>query len=229
MTARRSRGTGRCGGAFKGSTGVGVGQHDPSGFGGQGGQYTDVESVRAASGLYTALSGLVGALYYDPVSGVGLARSRADSVNAYFGALNPFSDWSWGAYFHEVGQFGIGEGKGFVNFAAGTAVYTNPALMIVDVQMRGRLSSPLAASNESQADGAETAGALATVASMLTGEVAASGRAAQRMAGAFSRLVCEGAAALRRARPSRWPTGRPNQSSRLKLVIGSKVATPTLE
>jgi len=31
-----------------------------------------------------------------------MARSQADGLNAY-AALNPFSDWSWGAYFHEIG------------------------------------------------------------------------------------------------------------------------------
>ena len=56
--------------------------------------------------------GAGGSLYYDPLSAAGMARSRADSVNAYMGAPNPFSDWSWGADFHELGQFGIGEGKG---------------------------------------------------------------------------------------------------------------------
>jgi prepilin-type processing-associated H-X9-DG protein len=52
-----------------------------------------------------------------------MARSQAEGINAYLNNLNPFAGWSWGAYLHEVGQFGIGEAKGAVNMVAGTVVY----------------------------------------------------------------------------------------------------------
>ncbi len=108
-----------------------------------------------------------------------MARSQADGINAYADALNPFADWTFGAYLHEAGQFGIGEGKGFVNFGVGLLV-------------EGQLSQPFSASNESQANGAATAGSIAFVGSFFTGggEVAAvEGGAAKTLAGAESRAA----------------------------------------
>jgi len=58
--------------------------------------------------------------------------------------LHPFDGWTFGAYAHEVGQFGIGEAKGTVNFVAGTAVSLSPELMLLDEQTGGRLSEPIA-------------------------------------------------------------------------------------
>jgi len=40
------------------------------------------------AGLYTALSGPGGASYYDPLTGVGMARDQADSANEYSDNLN---------------------------------------------------------------------------------------------------------------------------------------------
>jgi len=40
------------------------------------------------AGLYTALSGPGGASYYDPLTGVGMARDKADSANEYSDNLN---------------------------------------------------------------------------------------------------------------------------------------------
>ena len=62
-----------------------------------------MESVRAAAGLYTALSG-PGAVYYDPLTAQGTARSRADALNTYDQLLHPFDGWTFRAYAHEVGQ-----------------------------------------------------------------------------------------------------------------------------
>jgi len=116
---------------------------DPVGFQGQSGNYTDTETLHAAAGLYAALSG-PGGIYYSPESGVGMARSRADAANTYDQLLHPFDGWTFGAYAHEVGQFGIGEAKGTVNFVAGTAVSLSPELMLLDEQTGGRLSEPIA-------------------------------------------------------------------------------------
>jgi len=73
-----------------------------------------------------------------------MARSRADAANTYDQLLHPFDGWTFGAYAHEVGQFGIGEAKGTVNFVAGTAVSLSPELMLLDEQTGGRLSAPIA-------------------------------------------------------------------------------------
>jgi len=116
---------------------------DPVGFQGQTGNYTDTETLHAAAGLYAALSG-PGGIYYSPESGVGMARSRADALNTYDQLLHPFDGWTFGAYAHEAGQFGIGEAKGTLNFVAGTAVSLSPELMLLDEQTGGRLSEPIA-------------------------------------------------------------------------------------
>jgi len=116
---------------------------DPVGFQGQSGSYTDTETLHAAAGLYAALSG-PGGIYYSPESGVGMARSRADAANTYDQLLHPFDGWTFGAYAHEAGQFGIGEAKGTLNFVAGTAVSLSPELMLLDEQTGGRLSEPIA-------------------------------------------------------------------------------------
>ena len=84
---------------------------DAVGFQGQTGSYTDIETIHAVAGLYTALSG-PGAIYYDPLTAQGMARSREDALNTYDQLLHPFDGWTFGAYAHEAGQFGIGEGKG---------------------------------------------------------------------------------------------------------------------
>ena len=86
-----------------------------------------------------------------------MARSRADALNTFDQLLHPFDGWTFGAYAHEVGQFGIGEAKGFANFGAG-------------VLTLGLVSEPFAASNESQANGAGTAESVAFVGSFFTGE-----------------------------------------------------------
>jgi len=151
------------------------------GYQGQTGNYTDTETLHAAAGLFTALSG-PGGLYYNPESGVGMARSRADALNTYDQLLHPFDGWTFGAYAHEVGQFGIGEGKGFVNMGAGGIVEVSPALRLADAQTGGHLSHPLASVGESQEDGE----AFAPVAVALAGGVealAAAPEAAEGLAG----------------------------------------------
>ena len=48
-----------------------------------------------------------------------MARSQADALNTFDQLLHPFDGWTFGAYAHEAGQFGIGEAKGFANFGVG--------------------------------------------------------------------------------------------------------------
>ncbi len=82
-----------------------------------------------------------------------MARSRADAANTYDQLLHPFDGWTFGAYAHEVGQFGIGEAKGAVNMVAGAIVDTSPALMLADSMTGSRLSHPIVSVGESQEDG----------------------------------------------------------------------------
>ena len=60
---------------------------DPVGYQGESGNYTDLETLHTASGLYTALSG-PGGIYYNPQTGVGMARSRSGALNEYSDELN---------------------------------------------------------------------------------------------------------------------------------------------
>ena len=73
-------------GAYKGSTGAGVGQHDPAGFGGQFGYYTDVET-----GLLCLTH-----RYYDPGTGKFLTRDPigySGGMNLYgFAEGNPVNE-----------------------------------------------------------------------------------------------------------------------------------------
>jgi len=68
--------------------GFNSGHLDPIGYKGELGNYTDLETQQAVAGLYTALSGPGGASYYDPMTGVGMARDQADSANEYSDNLN---------------------------------------------------------------------------------------------------------------------------------------------
>ena len=70
------------------SGGFNSGHLDPVGYKGELGNYTDLETQRSVSGLYTALSGPGGVLYYDPLSGVAMARSEAARVNEYANNVN---------------------------------------------------------------------------------------------------------------------------------------------
>jgi len=85
-----------------------------------------------------------------------MARSRADAANTYDQLLHPFDGWTFGAYAHEAGQFGIGEAKGAVNMVAGAIVDTSPALMLADSMTGSRLSHPIVSVGESQEDGEAT-------------------------------------------------------------------------
>ncbi len=85
-----------------------------------------------------------------------MARSRADAANTYDQLLHPFDGWTFGAYAHEAGQFGIGEAKGAVNMVAGAIVDTSPALMLADGMTGSRLSHPIVSVGESQEDGEAT-------------------------------------------------------------------------
>ena len=115
---------------------------DPVGYQGQSGNYTDLETQHQAAGIYTALSGPIG-IYYDPSSGVGMARSAADALNTYDQLLHPFDGWTFGAYAKTAGEFGVGEVKGFGNYAAGLATL-------------GFVSHPIAAYGQNEQAGAET-------------------------------------------------------------------------
>jgi len=85
-----------------------------------------------------------------------MARSQADALNTFDQLLHPFDGWTFGAYAHEAGQFGIGEAKGAVNMAAGSIVGVSPALTLADDMTGSRLSHPLSSVGESQADGEAT-------------------------------------------------------------------------
>ena len=60
------------------------GRVDPVSYKGQIGQYTDIETLHLVNGFYTALSG-PGGIYYNPESGVGMARHEATIANDYAG------------------------------------------------------------------------------------------------------------------------------------------------
>ena len=109
-------------------------------------------------------------------------RSRADALNTYDQLLHPFDGWTFGAYAHEAGQFGIGEGKGAVNMVAGAIVDTSPDLGLADGQIGGRLSHPIASVGESQADGEATFPWVVAVASGVEA-LAAAPEAAEAAAG----------------------------------------------
>jgi len=68
--------------------GFNSGHLDPIGYKGELGNYTDVETQKQVFGLYTALSGPGGSGYYDPLTGVSMARDAADSANEYADNLN---------------------------------------------------------------------------------------------------------------------------------------------
>ena len=85
-----------------------------------------------------------------------MARSQADALNTFDQLLHPFDGWTFGAYAHEAGQFGIGEAKGAVNMVAGSIVGVSPALTLADDMTGSRLSHPLASVGESQHDGEAT-------------------------------------------------------------------------
>ena len=165
------------------------------GYQGQSGNYTDLETQHQAAGLYTALSGPIG-IYYDPSSGVGMARSEADALNTYDQLLHPFDGWTFGAYAKTAGEFGVGEGKGAVNFVAGSIVSESPELMLADMQTGGKLSNPIAAVGESQGDGADFIQVPLFIGAALVGDpevaVAADSRAAVNAAGAESRAAIRG-------------------------------------
>jgi len=120
-----------------------------------------------------------------------MARSRADAANTYDQLLHPFDGWTFGAYAHEAGQFGIGEAKGAVNMVAGAIVDTSPALMLADGMTGSRLSHPIVSVGESQEDGEAT---FPWVVAAATGveALAAAPEAAQGLAGAGSRAAVKG-------------------------------------
>ena len=161
--------------------GYNVANLDAVGFQGQSGSYTDIETIHRAAGLFTALSG-PGAIYYDPLTAVGMARRRADALNTFDQLLHPFDGWTFGAYAYEAGQFGIGEAKGAVNMAAGSIVGVSPALTLADDMTGSRLSHPLSSVGESQADGEATFPWVVAAASGVEA-LAAAPRAAEGLAG----------------------------------------------
>jgi len=91
------------------SGGFNSGHLDPIGYKGELGNYTDLETQRQVSGLYTALSGPGGAGYYDPLTGVGMARDAADSANEYSDNLNSVEPALHSAF---VGVTGLLPGPG---------------------------------------------------------------------------------------------------------------------
>ena len=155
---------------------------DPVGYQGQSGNYTDLETQHQAAGIYTALSGPIG-IYYDPSSGVGMARSAADALNTYDQLLHPFDGWTFGAYAKTAGEFGVGEVKGFGNYAAGLATL-------------GFVSHPIAAYGQNEQAGAETLPVIADGVQYLDGigelrlsARALEGGAAKVVAGATSKAI----------------------------------------
>lgn len=108
------------------SGGFNSGHLDPVGYKGELGNYTDLETQRQVGGLYTALSGPGGVLYYDPLSGVAMARSEAASVNEYANNINAIEP-----ALHEtfVGAAGI------VGFAAGGPVGSALAAGAIDAEI----------------------------------------------------------------------------------------------
>ncbi len=117
-----------------------------------------------------------------------MARSRADAANTYDQLLHPFDGWTFGAYAHEAGQFGIGEAKGAVNMVAGAIVDTSPALMLADGMTGSRLSHPIVSVGESQEDGEATFPWVVAAASGVEA-LAAAPEAAEAAAGAESRAA----------------------------------------
>jgi RHS repeat-associated protein len=109
-------------GAYKGSTGAGTGQHDPAGFGGQFGYYTDIET-----GLLCLTH-----RYYDPGTGKFLTRDPigyGGGMNLYgFAGGNPVNESDPSGYDSLLSwsDFKQGIGTGWAGFS--TSVWNTPGL-----------------------------------------------------------------------------------------------------
>ena len=143
--------------------------------------------MRTASGLYMGLTAPGGlTTYYDPLTGLGFSRRQEAVLNTYAQNINPFAGWTFGAYAQTAQEFGVGEIKGFGNYAAGFATL-------------GFVSNPIAAYGQNEQAGAETLPVIADTVQYVDGigELAASadllrGGAAKIVAGAKSLLARKG-------------------------------------
>jgi RHS repeat-associated protein len=163
---------------------------DPyAGFGAQYGYRTDS----------TSSLDLLGHRFYDPITARFVTRDPigdAGGLNNYeYADNNPVNEfdpsgyYGWDEYWSDVGQFGAGEGAGFLNFGASTVIGLS-GIGLFNPELAAKLSHPANMCGEDAQDGDIFGQGLLTVASFFVpgGEAADAGRGLHEL-GDFSQAI----------------------------------------